>query len=241
MAGLWSPLVCSSSCQLARYPCRRAAGPCTARTAACEPPTSPAETPSPQKGCPATNNATQLYHHVLSHNMVRAVQSREKTVRMLSYLFLYLLGGVVSCIKQGLACFIGDSEAVLMGINLPLKSREEEKTFREIPFSLLTRNKHFIQYLKKTCVIGYTLCSWWRSSRASAPATSLASSSALMRAFISVTQLVRSLKSAVKRCSLPKIVRRQPKVRRVLWRVALKRILLILWRIVAKLRTVFYR
>lgn len=47
-----------------------------------------------------------------------------------------------------------------------------------------------------------TLCSWWRSSRASAPATSLASSSALIRAFISVTQLVRSRKSAVKRCSL---------------------------------------
>ena len=47
-----------------------------------------------------------------------------------------------------------------------------------------------------------TLCSWWRSRRASAPATSLASSSALIRAFISVTQLVRSRKSAVKRCSL---------------------------------------
>lgn len=52
------------------------------------------------------------------------------------------------------------------------------------------------------CSKDNTLCSWWRSSRASAPATSLASSSALIRAFISVTQLVRSRKSAVKRCSL---------------------------------------
>lgn len=70
---LVSPLVCSSSCQLAQYPCRRAAGPCTARTAACEPPTNPAGTPSPQKGCPATKNATQLYDHVVNGNMVSVV------------------------------------------------------------------------------------------------------------------------------------------------------------------------
>lgn len=61
-----------------------------------------------------------------------------------------------------------------------------------------------------------TLCSWWRSNRASAPATSLASSSALIRAFISVTQLVRSLKSAVKRCSLKGGHRDQKKKKSVL-------------------------
>lgn len=68
---------------------------------------------------------------------------------MLSYLFLDLLGCIVSCIKQGLACFIGGSETVLMGINLPLKTQEEGRIFSEIPFLLLTRNKHCIQYFKK--------------------------------------------------------------------------------------------
>ena len=45
-----------------------------------------------------------------------------------------------------------------------------------------------------------TLCSWWRSRRASAPATSLASSSAAMMAFISWIQFTRSRKSDRNRC-----------------------------------------
>ncbi|MPC51705.1 hypothetical protein E2C01_045557 [Portunus trituberculatus] len=43
------------------------------------------------------------------------------------------------------------------------------------------------------------LCSWWRSSKASAPATSLASSSAEMIARMSLIQEMRSLKSERKR------------------------------------------
>lgn len=57
---------------------------------------------------------------------------------MLSYLFLDLLGGIVSCIKQGLARLIGGSETVLMGVDLPLKTQEEEEIFSENPFLLLT-------------------------------------------------------------------------------------------------------
>lgn len=102
----------------------------------------------------------------------------------------------MSRVEQSLAGFISNSKTVLMGIDLSLWEKEK---FNNIQRFFERKSSSGLQHVVREV---FTLCSWWRSSRASAPATSLASSSALIRACISVTQLVRSLKSAVKRCSL---------------------------------------
>lgn len=94
----------------------------------------------------------------------------------------------MSRVDQGPSGLIRHPEAVLVGVDLSLG---QKRTFSRARGAV-----------PAAAGGGATLCSWWRSSRASAPATSLASSSALISACISVTQLLRSRKSAVKRCSL---------------------------------------
>lgn len=114
-----------------------------------------------------------------------------------THLFFDFLGSIMPSVQESLPSLVSRFETVLMSVNLALILRK-----RGCRSNIQSKHNFPLLLYLFRCSKDNTLCSWWRSSRASAPATSLASSSALIRAFISVTQLVRSRKSAVKRCSL---------------------------------------